>query len=155
MRDLTTAEVESAGLAAWNGQKASGHTLEVARSWGVDLSGHRARGLSTRLLRRADLIVTMTEEQTAAVRAHFGLPEGKVVPLGYFDESSSSHEETVQQRLTDLLGTVENDEDPWHGPVHIADPYGGSLEAYESCAQQIRRAVIGLRRALREGEIVL
>jgi protein-tyrosine-phosphatase len=97
----------------------------------------------------------MTEDQAAAVRSHFGLPEGKVVPLGYFDESrSSAHDEDVQQRLTDLLGTEENDDELWRGPVHIADPYGGSLEAYESCAQQIRRAVTGLRRALREGEIV-
>jgi protein-tyrosine-phosphatase len=35
----------------------------------------------------------------------------------------------------------------------IMDPYGGSMEAYRSCASQIEEAITGLRIALQRNEV--
>ena len=79
-------EVNSAGLAAPEGAPASPNTIAVAREWGIDLSGHRARPLSESLVRTADLICTMTSSQAAAVDAYFASMARNVRVLGEFSE---------------------------------------------------------------------
>lgn len=60
--------------------------------------------------------------------------------------AASSERDAENERLLRLLGGAECMND---SSRDIADPFGGSLEAYRSCAAQIRRAVAGLRAALR------
>src|SRR5690606_15088095 len=52
--------VGSAGTGAWDGAPASEGSYLVALERGLDLSTHRARMLTTQLVREADLILTMT-----------------------------------------------------------------------------------------------
>lgn len=150
--------VRSAGLAALtiafspeqrkgalNGVAASRHAQSVARAWGEDLTRHRAHGISTTLLAEAELVVTMTEDQARAVRDYFGLGN-QVRALGEWLESESYavHED---RRLASLL-EIESNTRLAHD---IVDPYGSSFEAYQSCGEEIKIALIGLRRALRDG----
>ena len=150
--------VRSAGLAALtmvttrNQQStfpvvaASRHAQRVARAWGEDLSGHRAHGISTVLLSEADLVVTMTEDQARAIRDYFGR-KNQVRALGEWLESES-YAVDEDRRLASLL-EIESKARPAHD---IVDPYGSSLEAYQSCGEEIKLALIGLRRALRDGK---
>jgi protein-tyrosine phosphatase len=131
------------------GAPASRHAQKVAHAWGEDLSTHSAQGLSSQLLDEAALILTMTDDQALAVRDYFGFKAYNVRPLGEFI-SSESFAVSEDQRLAALLGQVTR---ATRTARDIVDPYGGSFEAYHSCGEEIRNALIGLRRALRAGEL--
>jgi protein-tyrosine phosphatase len=137
--ELAHVEVLSAGLAAQEGRGVARHSQTVARGWGVDLSSHRARQLEDDLVARADLICAMTGEGAFAVRSYFAAPCVRV--LGEFRCQCEE-----DKRLSALMG-----EDGTLGR-DIIDPYGGSLETYEACGAEIRRAVCGLVNAVRNGE---
>jgi len=149
-------KASSAGLAARAGEAASRYSVEIAREWQVDLSKHRARNLDEHLLRETDLFCVMTPEQKAhlvARGARAGLDiEARVQLLGSFapsEELEASDEATSFQKL--LGDSDENRLSISSEAVSILDPFGGSREAYQSCAGQIQRAVSGLNRALAAG----
>ena len=130
--DAPALEVSSAGLHAHSGAPMSAHALRIARDeWGVDLSWHRARALSVGLRRSADIIAVMTPDQREVLRRDDNV-EGRVVLLGQYDGSPSAPA---------FFGPSENSGE-------IFDPFGGSHEAYHSCAAQIQRAVAALAREL-------
>src|SRR5690606_32433723 len=62
-------EVESAGVAAMKGARASKNALRVAKEEGLNLSAHRARTVQELALSDFDQIFTMTKEHLK------GLPE--------------------------------------------------------------------------------
>lgn len=152
--------VRSAGLAAltfapaanaeprdFGGVPASRHAQKVARAWGEDLSKHRAQGISAALLDEADFVVTMTDDQARAVRDYFGLGK-QVCALGEWLEAES-RAVGEDRRLAALLETEANA----RTSRDIVDPYGSSIEAYQSCGEEIKLALIGFRRALRTGNL--
>ena len=98
--------VLSAGIAAMAGGRASGEALETMTERGLSLAQHESQPLSERLVRFADLILTMTSGHRAAVMAQWPSAEAR----------------------TRLL---------CHDGGDVADPIGGPLEAYRSCADQI------------------
>lgn len=65
--DLHDSEVRSAGTGAWDGAPASEGAYLVALERGLDLSGHRARLLTSDQVRNADLILTMSESHVGRV----------------------------------------------------------------------------------------
>lgn len=145
--ELAQIEATSAGLCARDGAPAAPHAQSVAREWGEDLSGHRATLFQPEHARAA-LIVTMTSDQSQVVRAHFKVAPGQIRLLGDYAPVGARLAQTA--RLAPL----------WDGPLDIysgatgegktdiLDPFGGSLEAYEACATQIRRCVFELARVL-------
>ncbi|HTV48495.1 MAG TPA: Sua5/YciO/YrdC/YwlC family protein [Phycisphaerae bacterium] len=62
--------IESAGLAASHGLSASPEAVQAAMELGADISRHRSRSVTEDLLRRADVIYTMTRAHRAGVVAH-------------------------------------------------------------------------------------
>jgi protein-tyrosine-phosphatase len=91
------------------------------------------------------------------LRARFPQHQSKLHALGVWsrqpDVAKPNAGSDDEARLQALL-----DEDTPNG-LHdeaaddIIDPYGGSLEAYRSCARRIEKAVAGLRTALRRNEV--
>ena len=143
--------VSSAGLSARDGAPASPYAVEAAMTWGVDLSTHCARLLRFDMAREADLICTMTQEQAATVRDRFAVEPAKVRLLGSFaSETSDAIDEQVMP-LLQRSGLVTDSE----ADVEIFDPFGASAEAYQACAAQIRRAMLGLIAALHAGRLRL
>ncbi len=146
-RVLQRIEATSVGLCASPGAAAACYSQQVAREWGEDLSAHRAQ-LFRPQHAQADLIVTMTADQSAVVRAHFEIGAEQVRRLGSY---APRHEKMAEAaRFAPLWGhdfaatlAAETGSE-----VDILDPYGGSLEAYEACAAQIRRCVFELARTL-------
>lgn len=107
-------EVKSAGVAAFDGEKASEHARQVLLERGI-AHQHFAQRLSPQLVSWADLVFTMT----------------------------MGHKNYVMQLFPDAgpkLFTLKE----YTGAVHdydIADPYGGNLEIYRQSAVEIEAAL--------------
>jgi protein-tyrosine phosphatase len=63
--------VYSAGLAAMMGGPAAAEAVEVVRSYGTELSGHRSRLLTADLVARADYLVAMTRDHMEALNDYY------------------------------------------------------------------------------------
>ena len=113
--ELARVEVSSAGIAAAEGLPASVQSMAVAARSGIDLSAHRSRLATSERVHAADLILAMETHHLEAVDA-LGADFGK------------SH----------LLSTWP---EPGEPGLEIADPFGGSIEAYEECWSRIQRHV--------------
>lgn len=103
--------IESAGIFAEEGQRASENAVKALEKYGIDLKDHRAKPLTEDLINSADVILVMTQ-------AHKQILE----PL-------------ASGKTYTLLEYISSDGD-------IYDPYGGDLEEYEKCAQEIYDALV-------------
>lgn len=83
MRQLLPAhELFSAGLYAEEGQPADPMAVELMSQLGIDIGAHRARQLSSWMMREADLVLTMDSEQQRLVRRRYPKAAAKVERLG-------------------------------------------------------------------------
>ncbi len=108
-------EADSAGLMTTDGQPASRHSIAIAQNWQQDLSSHRSRQLTAEDAENADWLVVMSIMHAHSLREFIGVDPDKIILLGSLDQREG------------------NDE--------IPDPYGGSREAYETCASHIQHAM--------------
>lgn len=105
--------VESAGLGALVGHGADPTAAGLAEQAGLDVSAHRARQVGTEHLRKADLILVMSESQRAQVRSQDPAAAGKTMLLSHW----------------------------LPGKPDIPDPYKKSPEAFEHVHDMIQSAV--------------
>ena len=94
-------EVKSFGLAAFGGEPASDHAVEVMLNQDIDISKHRSTPLNRYALAEAELVVCMTEAHSKVLLQVGFDPEKLIV----FD---------------------------------IPDPYKGTFEDYQRCAEKIK-----------------
>ena len=122
------ATVSSAGLAvAVAGQPASPLAVQVMSERGLDLTGHRVRPLTAGLAGAADLILTMTGAQAAAVRCRLPASAGRVwVLAGYGRERCGACAA------------------PAPAAQDIPDPYGCGLDVYRRCAARLEEELTRL-----------
>src|SRR5262249_29161661 len=64
-------EVLSAGMAAYEGDRATPEAVEAVRELGVDLSSHASKPLTAELITRADYLITMTRGHQLAMLARY------------------------------------------------------------------------------------
>lgn len=76
--------VESAGLGALAGRPADPIAQELMAARGIDLSGHRARQLTSEILRSFELVLVMDAEQQRAVEAMWPGARGRVHRIGHW-----------------------------------------------------------------------
>jgi protein-tyrosine-phosphatase len=107
--------VESAGVAATDGEDASDGALVVTLEEGQDLSTHRARRLTPALVDAASLILVMGPRHLERVRAVGGGERA-------------------------YLLTAYAHADPQALPV--ADPFGGDLDTYRATYAELKGAVV-------------
>ncbi|HEY3112282.1 MAG TPA: low molecular weight protein arginine phosphatase [Gemmatimonadaceae bacterium] len=110
-RGIEDLNVSSAGTNAWDNAPATDEALLVGMERELDLTGHRARKLTSEIVSEADLIFVMTPGHLEQVKQLGG--RGKVHVI---DEYASG---TANQGIT--------------------DPYGGDLEAYRHTADILER----------------
>ncbi len=108
---LPSHELFSAGLYAQEGQPADPIAVELMWQLGVDIGAHRARQLSSWMMREADLVLTMDREQQRAVQRRFPTAAARVERLG----------------------------EP--GDIDIPDPYQRGWQAFQQSLQLIQRAL--------------
>jgi len=107
--------ISSAGVCAANGLPASPCAVEAMRERGIDLSRHRSRHLSPKLIEEADLLITMTSGHTRAITAIAPESAGKVFLLKSFG---------IAQCAADIY-----------------DPVGEHLDVYRRVRDQIDEAL--------------
>ena len=115
-------QAESAGIAAWDGDSASAHALEVLSWKGIDLTSHRARRVTRELLAEFDWIIPMTGDQEKRLGMMFPEFEPKIKRLGAWSSKG-----------------IHSD---------ITDPYGGTIEVYRKSAEDIEALIQELREHL-------
>ncbi len=94
-------QVMSAGLAALPGEPASSGACEAMRRDGIDLSNHRAKQLTKKMVEEADLILTMTASQKRHLLEIYPMSAGKVFVLKEFAEHGYNLESS--EKLLALL----------------------------------------------------
>ena len=110
---LPDKHVESAGLGALVDHSADPLATELAERAGLNVRDHRARQVTTEHLRRADLILVMSESQRAQVRSQDPAVAGKTMLIGHW----------------------------LPGKPDIPDPYRKSREAFEHVHEMLANSV--------------
>ncbi len=86
---LTDVAVESAGLAAPEGEPCPVEVVQAAAEWDIDLSSHRARQVNGYMMREADLILTLERYHFTALATAFPADREKLHLLSVFDQDEN------------------------------------------------------------------
>ncbi|HEY0664546.1 MAG TPA: low molecular weight protein-tyrosine-phosphatase [Gallionella sp.] len=78
---LPNVQISSAGLGALVGHGADPIALGLMADAGVDIGAHRARSLTDQIVREADLILVMDEQQKQQIAQQYPYTRGKVFRL--------------------------------------------------------------------------
>ena len=141
-RGCGSVEVSSAGTWARDGDGASSHAVEVLSAYGVDVAGHRSRGLDASQLEAADLVVAMTSVHLREIERIDPRARAKTLLLKEIVEIAWEGEAAdVPGRLVLLLAGRRPEP---RRALDLDDPIGLSLGAYERCAQELRAGVRAL-----------
>jgi protein-tyrosine-phosphatase len=126
--------ISSAGIGAMTGMPATPFATEAARNWGVDISNHRARRLTPKLIEEADLILAMAPEHVVEILRKRPDAVRKTFLVKAFPAPYSASQERVQ------------------------DPIGGSLDDYnqtylelDEILRKIADRIIQLSESLKKG----
>ena len=121
--DPPDVEVLSAGISAPAGSPASANAVAVMAENGISLENHRATQVDAELLGRADLVVALASSHQSVI--------ARVTP---------EHAGKVRLLTSFVTG----------GGRDVADPFGGSLDAYRHTRDQIDGAITDLILHLRD-----
>ena len=111
---FVTADIRSAGVAAWQGAEASAYAIDVMRELGMDMRDHRSQPISEELLKWADYIVVMEPGHSEHISAL--LPE-------------------VAPRIIGLWTYLAESED------HVPDPHRQGIEVFRASCISLGKAV--------------
>lgn len=99
--------IDSAGLSAVVGSGADAKALAVMAEDGVDMSNHIAKQINEDLVKKADLILTMSTSQTKWIEDQWPHCRGKTFRIGHWIDKN------------------------------VADPYGHDESAFDTAKQDI------------------
>jgi len=83
-RALPNVEVDSAGLRALIDYPADKTMQKIAQSYDIDLSRHRAKQVSSSLIKAADLTLVMDDQQLRYLKMEYAHLSGRVILLSHF-----------------------------------------------------------------------
>lgn len=109
-------EVLSCGIAAPAGMAATFETREVLKKEGVDVSGHRAQGITKGMINKSDIILAMEKVQEDRILEIAPQAKNKLFLLKEFAKISGNN-------------------------IDIADPIGRPIDFYETTFKTIKDAV--------------
>ncbi len=122
---LREIEVNSAGVAGWEGNGASPQAIKTLAKTGLDLTGHRSQPLTAETIRRSLAVFCMTEAHRAAVL-----------------QLRPDHNDTPVRLVREFL--------PPPAEKEIPDPFGADTEIYEACRDSIVEAIPSIIEYLKE-----
>ncbi len=100
----------SAGTWALENQPASGYAISVMAERGLNIASHRGHTVTPEDLAEAAVVIAMTRSHREALGAEFTTARSKL------------------HLMSELRGRT----------FDISDPYGGRLDEYEYCAQELQ-----------------
>ncbi len=145
-------EIRSAGVHAVDGQPISQHSSTILEQKGITET-LTSSALNESVMAWADLILTMTMNHKAAIIQQYPEAVEKVYTLKEYVGTDANHQDVIEERdrllselqmkqaLSEPISQEEAERfyalqaklpDP-----DVADPFGGSIADYESCAQEI------------------
>ena len=104
-------QIMSAGLSALVDHSADQDASSVMKKHGIDISAHRARQLTSELVKQANLILVMTESHLRKITQNFMMARGKTFLLGHW--SGFEIEDPYQQSQQLFEKTYEKIELAW------------------------------------------
>lgn len=144
-------EVRSAGTLGWDGNLPPPEAVAAGAELGIDLSSHRAAGLTERMVEEADLVLAMASEHRDAIvevvpdaRARtFTLKE--LIPLLEGLPPDGDRALAPRVAAADALRASRPGQPE---DLDVADPLGGSLDDYRRAAREIQDLVDRFVRAM-------
>jgi protein-tyrosine phosphatase len=103
--------VDSAGLTAMEGWPASPHSVTLMAERGIALDQHIAKQVTEMMVKQADLIFVMDDEQKQMLERKFHQACGKTFKIGY------------------------------HSNFDVEDPYQKERAAFEACTVKIEKGL--------------
>jgi protein-tyrosine-phosphatase len=104
---------ESAGTWGVEGEPASAYAIQMMQERHIDILAHRGKRFTREMMERASVVMVMTLSHRDALYAEFPKFRSKV------------------HMMSELNGRMYN----------INDPYGGSLDEYSYCAQELEKLI--------------
>ncbi len=124
-------KVASAGLFAVEDEEASEEAREaVTKLYDIKKEKHKACKLTEEMIEESELVITMEENQKHAILDCYPEAEGKVYSLKEYALGSQGDADDVD----------EDDALPGN-TIDVEDPYGGDLDNYIECAEEIMELV--------------
>lgn len=118
-KNIENINVSSAGISAFEGDKANDKAINTLNRKGIDILTHRARQITKQIINESNLILTMTLSHKKMIVNEVPEYSNKVYTLREFAYIISNEE----------IGCKNLD---------IADPYGLDYNVYEQCANEIQ-----------------
>ncbi|WP_336787434.1 low molecular weight protein arginine phosphatase [Paenibacillus sp. MMO-177] len=159
-------EVRSAGVSTIDGLPISAHAATTLRGKSVEHRGS-SRALSGEAVAWADLILTMTAGHKRGLLNYFPEAVDKAYTLKEYvnqDTAVQADIEELERLYTEMhmkqvlgqqLSAAERSRllelERRIPSFDIADPFGGTLGMYESCAKEIEESLKALLQALKKG----
>lgn len=111
----------SAGVSAFSGDDGANPKAQkaVKELFGIDISGHKAKTIGEEDLKKADIILTMTEGHKKIILSVVPEAESKIWTLKEY-----------------VSGYKKTDES-----LDVQDPYGMGEEEYKSCAKELKHLI--------------
>jgi protein-tyrosine-phosphatase len=132
-------EVFSAGTFSVNGALPSLFAMEVAKTQNVDLTQHRTHQLNKQILKKADLILAMSNEHLEEIRKM----DKKALEKTYLLKTFPPSRHRIRENHSTQTGKhlLASNEDKSQGVLYIKDPIGGSIEDYNQCFLEIEKEI--------------
>ncbi len=105
--------VRSAGLSVLYPASAAENAVRVMEEYGLDISEHKSRQLTDKMVQDADIILTMTTGHKAILNTIFPLAKEKTYTIGEY----AGH------------------------TMDVEDPFGGDEQLYRACAATLSRLI--------------
>jgi protein-tyrosine-phosphatase len=101
-------DVSSAGISGLDNYPATENAVEAAGHWGVDISGHKARSISRKMIGQADLILAMSPEHAEYIFKVDSNAAIKTFLIKAFPKPYSPAQEGVDDPIGGLLEQYNN-----------------------------------------------
>ncbi len=132
------AEVSSCGLCAFSGDSATLESIDAMKSYGIDLSAHRARSFSRYMIDEYDIFAVMTSQHYEALSEV--IPPKKLVilgngipdPYGLGTEAYKKCAEDIEKAIDTLMSRYKETEITPMSDEDIADIAGIEKECFNS-----------------------
>lgn len=120
---LRSLPIQSAGVAARDGELVTENSVLAMKKAGIDISGHRSQPVTQELLDDARAVLCMTESHRAMIGVMFSPLPKNIFLFREFLPPGADRE--------------------------IPDPYGGPLSLYEACRDEMVEAIPSLLEQLK------
>lgn len=105
--------IESAGISGLTGHAADQKAMLCMQRLGIDMQPHVAKKLNSELIRKADLILVMSQNQQKHIEQTWPFAKGKTFRLGHWQSKNISdpyqHNQTVFDETCQLIQACVTD----------------------------------------------